>query len=64
VLANHDRAAAAPTDTNQVTDSPDVNGGTTNSPDPGSGGVIQPPVQPPTHTHGRSDHLSVDRGWR
>ena len=65
-LASHDRAAAAPTNQNQVpgnSDNSDNSGntggpGNTNNPDSGGGGVIQPPPQPPTPSHGSRAHVS------
>jgi hypothetical protein len=62
-LASHDRAAAAPTNQNQVPDNSDNSGntggpGNTDNPDSGGGGVIQPPAQPPTPSHGSRAHVS------
>jgi hypothetical protein len=51
-LARQNQAAAAPVQQNPVTGDT-TDGGVTNPADPGSGGVIQPPAQPPTRTRGR-----------
>jgi hypothetical protein len=56
-LASCDRAAAASTDQNQVTNNTGDDGNNPNLPGSNGGSVIQPPAQPPAPTHG-SGHVS------